>query len=414
MRKNITIRLVKSLKPADKPYEVTDTDITGFLVRVQPTGRMTYYLSYRLAGKSKSRYKIGVQGTISATQARDVAKVQAGKVAQGIDIQADKKAKREAKREAVRLKPARTLKGFLDTKYEPWVTTERKTGAATVARIRHNFADLLDKPLADINTWLLDKWRAKQTRKKKMTATINRDIVALKAALAKAVKWGIIDVNPLAGYALKKVDNLPKPKYLSAKEEKALRKALLAREVRMRTGRAQANEWRRKRGYHELSELDSVEFADRLRPVVLVALNTGMRRGELFHLAWQNVDFRTKTITVDGKTAKSDRTRHVPMNAEVFNTLKAWKAQTKGNLVFPGRDSKPLDNIRRSWKGVLEDAKIRNFRFHDLRHSFASNLVMAGVDLNTVRELLGHADIKMTLRYAHLASEHKADAVAQL
>lgn len=410
MKKNITIRLVKSLKPADKPYEVFDADITGFLLRVQPTGNMTYYLAYRLAGKSKTRYKIGVNGTITATQARDVAKVQAGKVAQGIDIQAEKKAERVA----AKLKKVRTLRGFLNNQYESWVIEQQKTGAATVARIRHNFPDLLDKPMADINTWHLDKWKAKQTRRKKKTSTINRDIVALTGALSKAVEWEIININPLAGYSLKKVDSNKKPRFLSDDEETAIRKALLAREIKMRTGREQANEWRRSRGYRELPKLDDVEFADRLRPIVLLALNTGMRRGELFHLAWANVDFQTKTITVDGKTAKSDRTRHVPMNAEVFSTLKAWKAQTKGMLVFPGRDSKPLDNIRRSWTGVLEDSKIKNFRFHDLRHTFASNLVMAGVDLNTVRELLGHSDIKMTLRYAHLAPKLKADAVSKL
>ena len=93
-----------------------------------------------------------------------------------------------------------------------------------------------------------------------------------------------------------------------------------------------------------------------------------------------------------------------------------WRATTgaKSGYVFPAEDGGRLDNINKSWKSLVEDAGIDEFRFHDLRHTFASWLVMRGVDLNTVRDLLGHADLKMTLRYAHLAPEHKAAAVAAL
>jgi integrase len=97
--------------------------------------------------------------------------------------------------------------------------------------------------------------------------------------------------------------------------------------------------------------------------------------------------------------------------------LQAWKpgALESDWYVFGGSTlTTPLVAIKKGWAAVLKAAKITSFRFHDLRHTFASKLVMAGVDLNTVRELLGHKSIAMTLRYAHLAPEHKAAAVETL
>lgn len=98
-----------------------------------------------------------------------------------------------------------------------------------------------------------------------------------------------------------------------------------------------------------------------------------------------------------------------------MQVLKAWYQQTaKNNYVFPSKNGEPFDNVKKAWIAILKNADIKNFRWHDLRHHFASRLVMVGVDLNTVRELLGHSDMSMTLRYAHLATEHKAYAVVKL
>jgi len=102
------------------------------------------------------------------------------------------------------------------------------------------------------------------------------------------------------------------------------------------------------------------------------------------------------------------------LNAISLKVLNDWRQQTSGNgLVFiNSKTGKMFDNVNKAWDGILTAAGIENFRWHDMRHHFASKLVMKGVDLNTVRELLGHSAIKMTLRYAHLAPEHKANAVA--
>jgi len=96
--------------------------------------------------------------------------------------------------------------------------------------------------------------------------------------------------------------------------------------------------------------------------------------------------------------------------------LKGWQEQTEksSGLVFVNDDGQRFDRANTSWRGLLKQAEIVNFRWHDMRHHFASRLVMGGVDLNTVRELLGHSDYDMTLRYAHLAPEHKMKAVEVL
>jgi integrase len=206
-------------------------------------------------------------------------------------------------------------------------------------------------------------------------------------------------------------------------EETRLRLVLAARDDERWEKREKANAWRRERGYKEWP----VE-SDHLTPIVLLALNTGLRKGEIFNLTWADINLVTALLTVRGEGAKSSQTRYVPLNAEAVTVLRTWHAASgHTGRVFPGSperrpsgdthpgdDNAPLDDVKKSWLPIVRDAKLENFTFHDLRHTFASKLVMAGVDLNTVRELLGHADLKMTLRYAHLAPEHKAVAVAKL
>jgi integrase len=195
-------------------------------------------------------------------------------------------------------------------------------------------------------------------------------------------------------------------RYLSPKEEKALRKALEAREEKFKRRRLSGIKWREKRGREALEPIQG--YYDHIMPMTLLALNTGMRRGEITQLTWPDVDLKAKRVTVRAGYAKSGKARHIPLNSEAMAVLKQWKKQQPEGRLFN------VLGVAKAWGALMTAAKLEDFRFHDLRHTFASKLVMAGVDLNTVRELLGHGDIKMTLRYAHLAPAHKQAAVELL
>src|SRR5690606_28662006 len=156
------------------------------------------------------------------------------------------------------------------------------------------------------------------------------------------------------------------------------------------------------RGSEGRAQWPQTGFTDHLAPLVLVAMNTGLRRGELFGLSWADVNLPGKLLTVSAGNAKSRKARHVPLNAEAADVLTRWKRQGgKSWLVFPGACGGRMTSNHKSWVALVADAELAGFRFHDCRHHFASRLVLAGVDLNTVRELQGRADIAMTVRYAH-------------
>lgn len=281
-------------------------------------------------------------------------------------------------------------------------------------RIKTHFADLLDRSMSDIdvatiNRWWSDRLTPVDGKRAVERITAHRDFSTLRAALSYAVEWHLLDRNPLLGMRQKSVQGRKVVRFLSPDEESRLRRALTARDLRGVQGRANANAERRRYGQAMLPDLPQDGYTDHLAPVVLLAMNTGMRRGELLSLDWGDIDFATKVITVQARNAKSGKQRHIPMNAEALRVMAKWREQSAG----VGQVFEPQD-VKKGWGSLLTTAKITSFRFHDLRHHFASKLVMAGVDLNTVRELLGHADIGMTLRYAHLGPEHLSAAVAKL
>ena len=142
---------------------------------------------------------------------------------------------------------------------------------------------------------------------------------------------------------------------------------------------------------------------------------TGFRKSGLLSLTWDDIDFRLHLITVRAAYAKNGEARSVPMNGVLTSTLKVIRmnAAVDGS-VFCNRNGKPYKSFRSAFAKAVQRAELVDFTFYDLRYTFASRLVMLGVDLPTVKELLGHKDISMTLRNTHLSTDHKQHAVRLL
>lgn len=404
-RQKITNSCIKDLRVGDG--RVNDSEISGFHARITPKGKITYYIFYRLNGKQVN-YKLGSHPELTPQQARDLAKAKLGEVANGVDVQAEKK---EAKRQNELAKNT-ILSKYLENQYLPWlITRNAKTASRIIKTIETGFPELLEKQLSTIYAWDIEKWRNAKAKTDMSASTINGYVNTLKGAMSRAVEWGCIESHDLHKVKSLKVDNTV-VRYLSTEEEKQLFDALRNRDDKVKLERESGNLHRHKRHYPLLPELRDFHYCDYLEPLVILAVNTGMRRGELFTLEWTNVNLEKEFLTITSGNSKSGKGRHIPLNVKAKQTLVNLLDDTNSQgYVFKNTEGEPLKDIKKAWGNLLKEAQIDDFRFHDLRHHFASKLVMAGVDLNTVRELMGHSDLKMTLRYAHLAPEHKAAAV---
>ncbi|MBU4487933.1 MAG: tyrosine-type recombinase/integrase [Candidatus Omnitrophica bacterium] len=227
--------------------------------------------------------------------------------------------------------------------------------------------------LYNIGPELVEEYKAQRSKDVK-PATVNRELACLKCMFNRAIAWGKTEENPV-------------------------RKVKLFKEQNARTR------------YLEKAEIRKLieSCSPHLRPIVIVAVNTGMRKGEILKLKWNDIDFKTNLIYL--METKNNEIRKAPMNNTVRKTLMKIPKHPDSPYIFCNAKGKPYANVRKSFDTALTKAKITDLKFHDLRHTFASHLVMLGIDLKTVQELLGHKSFSMTLRYSHLSPDHKDRAV---
>ena len=231
------------------------------------------------------------------------------------------------------------------------------------------------------------KLRAEMQARGWAPATVNRYKATMSLIYRVAVNNGLVDVNPARLVRQLRADNA-RIRFLSQQEEARLRGVIAA---------------------------DCPQHM----PALDLALNTGMRAGEQFGLRWQDVDFERAQLRL-GKT-KNGRERHIRLNAPALAALLALRRESAGsgpvfvNTVTPGRyHGQPRSSARNWFEAAVKKAAVSDFTWHCLRHTFASRLVMAGVDVRTVAELMGHRTLAMTMRYTHLSPDHNLEAVERL
>jgi len=245
-----------------------------------------------------------------------------------------------------------------------------KSDQPNLNHLKKHFAG---KYLHEITPGDIERYRSERI-KEVSKSTVNRVLSCLGSMYNRAIEWGRVTSNPMA-----KV------------------KAFKVADKRIR--------------YLENEEIDKLlaNCCEHLRPIVVVALNTGMRKGEILKLKWHDIDIKRNIIHL--LDTKNGEKRELPMNEVVQKTIIGVLKNPESQYIFCNKDGQPYGDIKRSFFTACKKSGIINFRFHDLRHTFASQLVMSGVDLNTVRELLGHKSLEMTLRYSHLSLDHKKRAV---
>lgn len=264
----------------------------------------------------------------------------------------------------------------------------------------HHLSDLNPKLFEDYKTWRKTKHVMpngqpvpegkpvpKTARLGAKANTINMELGTLRTILNQAIKWGYLRENPTRGVSMLKVNDSKKPRFLTEQECKKL--------------------------------LD--ECGDELHPVFYTFLNTGMRLSELINLTWDDIDFSRKKIKIQTKSFWHPKTgeREIPMNKGMEELLAGLQKKKKkaSQFVFHLKNgSKIPDNYLR--KKLIVIAKRCGFsdvtKIHSLRHTFASHLIMKGVDLPTVQKLMGHSDIQTTMIYSHLSPDHLVAAVDKL
>ena len=275
-----------------------------------------------------------------------------------------------------RKKPEVLFEAHADEFLKLYSKQNKKSWMSDETSLSHLKEFFKGKHLSEITPDLIEKYKLKRAADGVSPATINRELACLKTLFVKAVEWEKADADP-ARKVKKLREAKPRERILTPEEMKRL----------------------------------LIAASPELRPVLVIALNTGMRRGEILGLRWKDVDF-VKGFVLIGDS-KSGKSRRIPMNALVFETL--HEMNRKREFVFENPDTRTaVKDVKTAFKGACRRAEIKGVRFHDLRHTAFTIMSDAGVDIVTISKIAGHSSIQMTIRYCHSTPENMKRAVDKL
>lgn len=273
------------------------------------------------------------------------------------------------------------MKNYAEPKKKSWKSDEKYLNAQLIPFLG-------EKELSEIAPIDVNKFMVKRQRDGVKNSTINRELTIMKMMLGLANEWG---------YEIKK-NPVKKGNFFS--EEEYRRDRVLACEEEERLFRA---------------------AAPHLKPILTCALSTGMRYSEILGLKWENVDLEERQITVKAESSKSGKRRIIPVNEELFvemEKLKKLNSETS-NFVFLYEDPKtrklrPVKTVRKALVMACMRAGIKGLTFHDIRHTVGSRLISKGADPVSVKNILGHANLKTTEIYLHSSLKQMKEAVDML
>ncbi|MFA5794515.1 MAG: site-specific integrase [Candidatus Brocadiia bacterium] len=265
---------------------------------------------------------------------------------------------------------------FAEEYIEKYAKVNKKSWGRDKYSIDHLNKVFGDKSLCEISSRDIEIYKGDRAAVVKKSTT-NRELACMKCIFNVAIKWEYVNDNPVRRVSLFKENN-QRVRYLEK---------------------------------NELVRLLAFS-APHLKPIIIMALNTGLRLSEVLSLTWADIDLQRRLIKV--MVTKNNEPRYIPITNRLMDMLQVVPKRLDIPYLFVNEKGVPYKSVGTSFDNAVRRAGIKDFHFHDLRHTFASYLTMSGAGLRTVQELLGHKTITMTVRYSHLSPEHKQAAVDKM